>query len=245
MQPEIAKILNVMKSFSKAIAAIMLTAVMCLVAGCKKDNGGNGTYKGHDYIDLGLPSGTMWATCNVGAENPEDYGDYFAWGETQPKIIYSESNYKYSHGCCNQLTKYCSQSDFGHNGFTDKLTTLESSDDAAAVNWGEGWSTPTNKQWVELLTKCSHSWTTRNGVKGCLFTGRNGNTIFLPAASSRSDEDSRSVGDDGSYWSSSLNKGFPEYAKGFKFIISFDDCDLYDDLGRCSGRSVRPVCSSH
>ena len=235
-----------MQKLTKIIAALILTIAIVCSTGCKKNNEpNNGTYNGHDYIDLGLPSGTLWAICNVGAANPEDYGSYFAWGETQPKTIYSESNYKYSHGCYNQLTKYCSQSDFGHNGFTDKLTTLESSDDAATTNWGEGWSTPTNKQWVELLTKCSHSWTTRNGVKGCLFTGRNGNTIFLPAASSRSDEDSRNVGDDGSYWSSSLNKGFPEYAKGFKFIISFDDCDLYDDLGRCSGRSVRPVCSSH
>ena len=235
-----------MKRFSKSIMTIMLAVMVCFVAaGCTKHNGGNGAYKGHDYVDLGLPSGTMWATCNVGAESPDQYGDYFAWGETQSKTTYSEINYIYSHGGYNQLTKYCSQSDFGFDGFTDDLTTLESSDDAATSNWGEGWSTPTNKQWVELLTKCSHSWTTRNGVKGCLFTGRNGNTIFLPAASSRSDEDSRNVGDDGSYWSSSLNKGFPEYAKGFKFIISFDDCDLYDDLGRCSGRSVRPVCSSH
>lgn len=237
--------LRLVQKLTKTIAAIMLTVMVCLAAGCKKDNGGNGTYNGHDYINLGLPSGTMWATCNVGAENPEDYGDYFAWGETQSKASYSESNYVYSHGGYNQLAKYCSQSDFGFDGFTDNLTTLESSDDAATANWGEGWSTPTNKQWVELLTKCSYSWTTINGVKGCQFTGRNGNTIFLPAASSRSDEDSRSVGDDGSYWSSSLNKGFPEYAKGFKFIISFNDCDLYDDLGRCSGRSVRPVCSSH
>ena len=235
-----------MQKFTKTLATIMLTIAVVCATGCKKNNEpNNGTYNGHDYVDLGLPSGTMWAICNVGADNPEDYGDYFAWGETQPKTTYSESNYKYSHGCCNQLTKYCSQSDFGHNGFTDKLTTLESSDDAATANWGEGWSTPTNKQWVELLTKCSHSWTTQNGVKGCLFTGRNGNTIFLPAASSRMDDVARLVGDDGSYWSRSLNKGFPEYAKGFKFIISFDDCDLYDDLGRCSGLSVRPVCSSH
>ena len=183
-----------MKKFTKTIAAIMLTMAIVCVAGCKKDNElNNGTYNGHDYIDLGLPSGTLWATCNVGADNPEDYGDYFAWGETQSKASYTESNYVYSHGGYNQLTKYCSQTDFGFNGFTDNLTTLESSDDAATVNWGEGWITPTNKQWVELLTKCSHSWTTINGVKGCLFTGRNGNTIFLPAASSRSDEDSATL----------------------------------------------------
>ena len=122
--------------------------------GCKKnDIPNNGTYNGHDYIDLGLPSGTMWATCNVGANNPEDYGDYFAWAETQSKTNYNWSTYTYSNGDYNQLTKYCSQSDFGFDGFTDKLTTLESGDDAATANWGEGWSTPTNKQWVELLTR--------------------------------------------------------------------------------------------
>lgn len=235
-----------MKRFTKAMAAIMLTIMVVCSAGCKKaEIPDSGVYNGHEFVNLGLSSGTLWATCNVGADSPEGYGDYFAWGETQPKATYSESNYIYSHGGYNQLTKYCSQSDFGYNGFTDDLVTLQSDDDAATVNWGEGWRTPTYKEWVELLTKCTHTWTTRNGVKGCLFTGRNGSTIFLPAASSRSDEDSRSVGDDGSYWSSSLNKGFPEYAKGFKFIISFEDCDLYDDLGRCSGRSVRPVCSSH
>ena len=238
--------LRLVQKLTKTIAAIMLTMMVVCSAGCKKaEIPDSGAYNGHVFVNLGLSSGTLWATCNVGADNPEDYGDYFAWGETQSKASYSESNYLYNHGSYNQLTKYCSQSDFGFDGFTDDLTTLELSDDAATANWGEGWSTPTNKQWVELLTKCSHSWTTIPGVKGCLFTGRNGNTIFLPAASSRSDEDSRSVGDDGSYWSSSLNKGFPEYAKGFKFIISFDDCDLYDDLGRCSGRSVRPVSSSH
>ena len=218
--------------------------MVCLAAGCKKDNGGNGTYNGHDYIDLGLPSGTMWATCNVGADNPEDYGDYFAWGETQSKASYSESNYVYSHGGYNQLTKYCSQSDFGFDGFIDDLTALESSDDAATANWGEGWSTPTYNQWVELLRKCSHSWTTRNGVNGCLFTARNGNSIFLPAASSRRDDDSRIVGDDGCYWSNTLNKTYPDGVKGFKFIISFEDCDLYDDFSRSSGRTVRAVCSA-
>ena len=234
-----------MQKFTKIIAALMLTIVVVCAAGCKKNNEpNNGTCNGHDYVNLGLSSGTLWATCNVGADNPEDYGDYFAWGETQSKTTYNWSTYIYCNGDYNQLTKYCTQSDFGFNGFTDNLKTLQSSDDAATANWGEGWRTPTYNQWVELLTKCSHSWTTQNGVKGCLFTGRNGNSIFLPAASSRMDDDYRLVGDDGSYWSSSLNKGYPDGAKGFKFIISFDDCDLYDDLSRSSGRSVRAVRSS-
>ena len=227
------------------MAALMLTVAVFFAAGCKKESiSVSGSYNGHDYIDLGLPSGTLWATCNVGAESPDQYGDYFAWGETTPKTTYNWSNYQYSNGDYNQLTKYCSQSDFGFNGFTDDLKTLHADDDAATANWGEGWSTPTYKQWVELLSKCSHTWTVRNGVNGCLFTARNGNSIFLPAASSRMDDDYRLTGDDGSYWSSSLNKSYPDGAKGFKFIISYDDCDLYDDLSRSSGRSVRAVRSS-
>ena len=237
--------LKAMQKFTKTTAALILTIVVVCAAGCKKNNEpNNGTYNGHDYVDLGLPSGTMWATCNVGADNPEDYGDYFAWGETQSKTTYNWNTYVYSKGDYNQLTKYCTRSDFGYNGFTDNLKTLQPSDDAATANWGEGWRTPTSKEWVELLKYCSHTWTTKNEVKGCLFTGRNGNSIFLPAVSSRMDDDYRLVGDDGSYWSSSLNKGYPDGAKGFKFIISFDDCDLYDDLSRSSGRSVRAVRSS-
>lgn len=230
-----------MQKFSKTIAAIMLTVMVCLATGCKKDNAGNGTYNGHDYIDLGLPSGTMWATCNVGAESPDQFGDYFAWGETTPKANYNWNTYLYSNGDYNQLTKYCSKSDFGFNGFTDNLKTLQPSDDAATANWGEGWSTPTYDQWVELLSKCSHSWTTINGVKGCLFTSRNGNSIFLPAGDKHDDEASRLIGDEGSYWSSTLHSYMPDGAKGFQFIISFDDCDLYDTFCRANGRPVRAV----
>ena len=222
------------KKITKTIAVIILTIAIICAAGCKKDNSTNGTYNGHDYIDLGLPSGTMWATCNVGAESPDQYGDYFAWGETTPKTTYNWSTYKYCNGDYNLLTKYCSQSDFGFNGFTDNQDVLQTDDDAATVNWGEGWSTPTYKQWVELLSKCSHSWTTRNGVNGCLFTARNGNSIFLPAASSRRDDDSRIVGDDGCYWSNTLNKTYPDGVKGFRFTLSIDDYDIYD-LSREAG----------
>ncbi len=233
-----------MQKLTKTISAIMLTVVVCLAAGCTKDNGGNGTYKGHDYIDLGLPSGTMWATCNVGAENTEGYGDYFAWGETQPKAAYTDSNYIYSKGGYDQFTKYCTKPEFGFNGFTDNLKTLQPSDDAATVNWGEGWRTPTINEWIELVTKCSYTFTTRNGVNGCVFTGRNGNSIFLPVRG-RIGGDKSSIEDDiGNYWSNSLNKGWPVYAKGFQFIIGFDDCDIYNDFSRCAGYSVRPVRAS-
>ena len=236
-----------MQKIMKAIAAIMLTVALIGAAGCAKpddQNNVDGTYKGHDYIDLGLPSGTMWATCNVGAESPDQYGDYFAWGETTPKATYNWSTYKYCKGDYNQLTKYCSQFDFGFNGFTDDVVTLQPNDDAATANWGEGWSTPTYDQWVELLSKCSNTWTTRNGVNGCLFTARNGNSIFLPAGDSCNDEESRIIGDSGSYWSSTLHQYMPDGVKGFQFIISFEDCDLYDTFGRAYGRTVRAVCPS-
>ena len=132
-----------MKRFTKAIAAIMLNVVVVFSVGCKKaDIPESGAYNGHEFVNLGLSSGTLWATCNVGADNPEDYGDYFSWGETQPKAAYNDSNYIYSQGGYNQFTKYCTKPEFGFNGFTDNLKTLQPSDDAATVNWGEGASPP-------------------------------------------------------------------------------------------------------
>ena len=97
-------------------------------------NSGGGSGDEHAYVDLGLPSGTLWATCNVGADTPEGYGDYFAWGETQPKDVYNWSNYQYCNGSHDQLTKYCNNSSYGYNGFTDNLTTLQPGDDAATAN---------------------------------------------------------------------------------------------------------------
>ena len=96
----------------------------------------------HAYVDLGLPSGLLWATCNLGANNPEDYGDYFAWGETQPKDDFSWTNYQYCMGSFNTLTKYCNNPDIGYNGFIDDLTTLLPEDDAATANWGDEWRMP-------------------------------------------------------------------------------------------------------
>lgn len=235
---------QLMQNLTKTTAALILSIALLCTAGCKKHNSGNGSYNGRDYIDLGLPSGTMWATCNVGADTPEDHGDYFAWGETQPKAVYTDSNYVYSLGGYDDFTKYCTKPEFGYNGFTDNLKTLQPSDDAATVNWGEGWRTPTINEWIELVTKCSYTFITRNGVNGCLFTARNGNSVFLPARGGIGNDKSSIEDGMGNYWSSSLNTGMPIYAKGFQFIIDFDDCDIYDDFSRCAGYSVRPVCAS-
>jgi len=195
----------------------------------------------HDYVDLGLPSGTLWATCNIGATKPEEYGDYFAWGETDTKRIYDENTYKYANCSLYKLTKYCNKSDYGNNGFTDCLTELQRVDDPAAANWGGGWQTPSSEQWEELLENTTHEWTTQNGVKGCLFTSKkNGETLFLPAAGCRRNSSLLEAGSNGYYWSSSLDTGYPSGARGFYF-----GSGSYYVSGnfRYHGQSVRPVRS--
>ncbi len=109
-------------------------------------------YNGHDYVDLGLPSGLIWATCNVGAAKPEDYGDYFAWGETEPKDDYWWSTYKWCNGDWDKLTKYCTDSyywDSSSSSSMDNKTVLDPEDDAAHVNWGGSWRMPTDEEWTE------------------------------------------------------------------------------------------------
>ena len=143
----------------------------------------------HDYVDLGLPSGTLWATCNVGANSPEEYGDYFAWGETEPKSDYSWSTYKWCKGSENTFTKYCLHYDYGYNGYFDELEELLPEDDAATVNWGGEWQTPEYKQYEELFNTdyTTMEWTAKTGKDGSenygmLITSKiNGNSIFLPA----------------------------------------------------------------
>ena len=185
-----------------------------------------------EYVDLGLPSGTLWATCNVGASAPEQYGDYFAWGETAPKDYYDMSTYKWCNGSETTMTKYCTYSYFGYNGFTDGKTELDPEDDAAYVNWGPEWRLPTTEQQQELIDNCTSVWTTQNGVNGHLFTGPNGNTFFLPAAGIRWDESLNDVGSYGGYWSRTLHSGCPNGAYYLDFISEHVDWyTAYRDLG--------------
>ena len=134
-----------------------------------------------DWVDLGLPSGTIWATRNVGASSPEDYGDYFAWGETEPKETYNWKTYKWCNGSFYPLTKYCTSGDPAYEdgfGIIDNKTELEPVDDAAYVNLGANWRMPSENQIVEMLENCTWQWIKRNGVDGQLVTGPNGNTMF-------------------------------------------------------------------
>ena len=185
------------------------------------------TSEEHEYVDLGLPSGTLWATCNIGASKPEEYGDYFAWGETEPKATYSWSTYKY--GTYETPTKYNN---------SDNLRELELTDDAAYVNWGPSWRIPSKLQIRELFNNCSvDKSASMNGVKGFLFTGSNGNTLFLPAAGVRWDSSFSGEGSIGRYWSNSIH----EYKLGFAYFLDFEWSLDYG--GRNFGFSVRAVSS--
>ncbi len=198
----------------------------------------------HEYVDLGLPSGLLWATCNVGAETPEDYGDYFAWGETLPKNTYDWSTYQYCMGSIITMTKYCTDSGYGYNGFTDNLTTLLPEDDAATANWGADWRMPTKEEWQELYQNTTLTWNTQNGVNGWLFTASNGNSLFLPAAGCRSGSSLIDAGSFAFCWSSSLGTDYPYVAWGFYFDSGYSGyCGMSYDT-RFFGHSVRGVRSS-
>ena len=168
------------------------------------DNGNNSNVYGRT-VDLGLPSGTLWADRNIGADSPEGYGDYFAWGETNPKSVYDWSTYKYCKGSYDTLTKYNYKSSYGT---VDNKTILEASDDAATVNWGNSWRMPTYEEQQELIGKCTWTWTTSNGVKGYKVVGPNGNSIFLPAAGHREDSSVDGTGSYGLCWSASHDESF-------------------------------------
>ncbi len=205
-------------------------------------NDNSGVIDGREYVDLGLPSGTLWATCNVGAESPEEYGDYFAWGETDPKYKYSWSTYKWSNGSYDTMTKYCKQSDYGYNGFTDGKTELDPEDDAAAVNWGSNWRIPSLEQIEELINSeyTTTEWTQLNGVNGRRITSHsNGNSIFLPAAGYRDDTSLSNAGSKGYYWSRLLDASESYYACYLYFYSDYIDWNY--SYSRYYGRSVRPV----
>ena len=199
-----------------------------------------GIENGREWVDLGLPSGLKWATCNIGATSPEGYGDYFAWGETSPKSNYAWSTYKYCNGSETSLTKYCYNSSKGYNGFTDNKTTLELSDDAARANWGGTWRMPTKAEQAELKNNCTWTWTTQNGVDGYKVTSKtNGNSIFLPAAGFRDGTSVYNVGSYGYYWSSSLYESNPSLAYLLYFYSGNVD---WSYRNRYNGRTVRAVC---
>lgn len=195
--------------------------------------------KAPEPVDLGLPSGLKWASFNLGATKPEEYGDYFAWGETEPKADYSWATYKWCMGSKNTLTKYCTRSEYGYNGFTDEKTVLDPEDDAAHVILGGNWRMPTKEEQDELRNKCSWEWTQVNGVNGQMVTGPNGNSIFLPAACDPSLVYPEYVDSYGGYWSCSLYTSDPDFESYQILFFPYGTGWSYND--RFIGFSVRPV----
>ncbi len=209
------------------------------------------------YVDLGLPSGIKWAKCNLGANNPEEFGDYFAWGETAPYYEsgtlsspvwnsgkskgYDWPSYSLSEGDWNLITKYCTNS---YYGTVDNLTDLEAKDDAATAIRGSGWRMPTKEEFEELLNpaNCLWSWTTLERVPGYKVTSqRNGNSIFLPAGG-RFIEKEFEWGIVGYYWCSTLSEySCNAYARHFYEDSWNEEDDDWLDEARCYGFSVRPV----
>lgn len=192
---------------------------------------------GHEYVDLGLPSGLKWATCNVGASKPEDDGDYYAWGETETKSNYAWKTYKWCNGSENTMTKYCTKKKYGT---VDNKTVLEPEDDVAHVQWGGSWRMPTRAELDELKKKCKWKRTTVNGIDGVKVTGPNGNSIFLPYTGWR--EDGMQIpGSLGYYWSSSLHSSNSKYAYNLCIVIIGGDRGTFLRDYRYLGRTVRPV----
>ena len=177
-----------------------------------------------EYVDLGLS--VKWATFNVGATSPEDYGDYFAWGETEPKEEYTWENYKWCDGTDANMTKY---------NATDGKTILELDDDAAYVNWGGKWRMPTEEEFTELREHCTWIWVEKNGINGYEITGSNGNSIFVPAAGFYY-ENGFNYGENGDYWSAEaglLNNGI--------HLNFYPDKQIKSTSYRYFGFPIRPV----
>lgn len=199
----------------------------------------SGMEKGHEWVDLGLPSGTKWATCNIGASSPEEYGDFFSWGEMKTqkkKDIWEWSTYKWSTGAGGVLTKYNTE---------DNLTQLEPDDDAATVLWGNNWRMPTEYEFDEICMFCTWTWTNQNGIYGYeVKSKRNQMSIFLPAAGEcwgTKCADGKSKR--GCYWSSTLSSSTLSSSQ-FAHNLSFNSSSINNSSTgyRCFGLSVRPVC---
>ena len=185
----------------------------------------------YEAVNLGLS--VKWATHNVGASSPEEYGGYYAWGETEEKDDYSWGTYKWCNGNEATITKYCTNSNIGT---VDNKTVLDLEDDVAHVKWGGTWRMPTNAELNELLNNCTWTWTTQNDVNGYKVTGPNGNSIFLPAADYHYGTGLDGSGSFGIYWSGSL------YGSSDACYLRFGSGGYdWNNGSRCYGRSVRPV----
>ncbi|MBP9994358.1 MAG: hypothetical protein KBT67_05365 [bacterium] len=207
----------------------------------------------YKYVDLGLPSGLLWATCNVGANSPEKYGDYYQWGgvesvtSTDINVGWADcplTNGTYSYDNEKVFTKYVPTGKteyWAGSGDPDNKLVLDSEDDAAHEDWGDPWRMPTSDEWKELYDYTTRTWTTENGVYGRKFASKKdaAKYIFLPAAGYRDGTNVHDVGSFGYYWSGSLNSSYPFYA--YYMYFKYDNVDPQNYFNRYYGYTVRPV----
>ena len=195
-----------------------------------------------EAVDLGLSSGIKWASFNVGASAPEEYGDYYAWGETEPKSDYSWSNYKFrASGDSYSNVKFSKYVNNSNYGTVDDKTVLDPEDDVAHVKLGGSWRMPTEDDWTELKNECTWSWSNNyngTGVRGRIITATNGNRIFLPEAGRMDGTVLDYEGSRGYIWSSSLSIYGSQPAWGAYLYL---DNVFGGNFDRCGGLSVRPV----
>ncbi len=216
------------------LCAMMLVSVTSCEKGKYRDN--SCEHNGYDAVDLGLSSGTLWATCNVGATVPNQVGDFFAWGEITTKSTYDWTTYQW----CNYdestrkpyFTKYFLENNYEYDGKADNISLLEFSDDAARENWGGSWRTPTSKEVEELLQECEWKLDTIN-KRFYFIKGPNGNEIYLPIVEFQNNK--------GFYWTSSLNTDLPCSVPTLN--IDKNSHRVVKNSFRYCGRCVRPVCS--
>ena len=225
----------------KIFSLLMVAFAMTAMVACNKDNNDNDN-NAAEWVDLGLPSGLLWAKCNLGASTPEGYGNYYAWGETATKEVYDWNTYRYctvdDSGSLQTLTKYNTSEAYGA---VDNLTLLQATDDAATQALGDGARIPTKEEWEELLNNTTIEMTTLNKVAGYKFTATNGNSLFLPAAGSFNDSELIVAGEYGFYWSVSLYTDEPSDAWSFSFQSEGHRIGSFGY--RIDGQSVRPVRS--
>lgn len=215
------------------MATIVIIAVAC-------GNSKKGNINGHDYVDLGLS--VKWATCNLGASQPEEFGGYYSWGEITEKYEYKWATYKWCKGTFDTLTKYNDDPSVGET--VDNLNVLELADDAAYANWGGPWRTPTAEEWQELFANCSMVFTKLNGIDGALFTslvkGYTEQCVFLPAAGSKEEYNWNDT-IRGEYWSSSTHPDFKSNHVSYLYFHPENDSIEWGANARYPGLSIRPV----
>ncbi len=227
------------------IATVGILAMACLFTDCSSGQKTVDTEKktkqprlsgaltdsinGHQWVDLGLPSGLRWATCNVGANSPEEAGNYYAWGETEPKEEYSTIN---------SITYKVPFKKLQEAGIIDETGTLTPAHDVATVLWGDEWRMPTIDEYLELISSCDWEFTSLNGTNGYLVTGPNHQSIFLPAAAFQQNTTIENLGDFGDYWSASIVDELTGVAHSLGYSSKSFGRRRY---ARYAGRTIRPV----